>query len=513
MNAPWRRFLYRHRRPSRACIIAVFFISFALCKLAVCPEYLASHYTIDWSLLVYTLSSGSLYYHKYLRQTNLLSHLVSTHRLVTLVSSGWGTDHLVDIASSPLSVEYLNNLKQRLELLNEDKNIWERVAVSPFMVLKMPDFDWMKVNQCPSALNCSFQGKNLLKDEQVIGALRSLFTNGFIHPEFGGQVGFNLWHWLQELQEGAENVQALSKQDSNLLAVNCFLNNKVCSLEPDQESNEFLYFETEHHLTEWIKYGTDEFYQQWGYYPSVLALSDHNLGPSLMDIFRRLGYFGIHVIPQEASDISLYRNLDRRISVVSDIYLPATEHECLSWLERHWSSLEDMEYLSIRVPPSLLFSPLNNNTISCVHMLVKELRERDDTLFLTSSEWHQILHHGWSKEIWHEYVVLRNFLETFVVLPILQIDQRNSLLPTQKKPIVEMLCANRSTSSPLVLVQVDSCADKKMTLERLFSTTSLEACDNRVLDCHDKIILQSGKTYVLFPMDSIYRAPGTSSYD
>lgn len=127
---------------------------------------------------------------------------------------------------------------------------------------------------------------------------------------------------------------------------------------------------------------------------------DCSLGPSLIDICRQLGYRGIHVISM-ATPWRIYRNVDQRMSILNDIVLPTAESVCKQWCMENLDKLlyDSGEYLSIRIPPSLLFNDTTMSGNSCFHFLVHKLEEKEDTLFLTSSELHQILSVGWSMEV------------------------------------------------------------------------------------------------------------------
>ncbi|GJD10167.1 hypothetical protein Gasu2_43750 [Galdieria sulphuraria] len=476
MQPFWGRLVRRHRRLfSRACFVANVFFLFAL---------------------FYTLSSGSLYYHRYLQRNNITSHLVVTSRLVSLVSSGWGLEHMVDISSAALNLESVISIQKLLESINMHRNWSERVVISPFMVLKKPDVDKMKSLLCPTGRNCTLQFKPLLDVEQAAERLMSLFSSGFIHPEFGGQIGFNARHWIQELMEGASVIESSSLKHAHALALKCFLEGKVCSSELDQEINEFLYFETEMSLMDWIRNGTAAFYQIWKYYPSVLGLNDDNLGPSLIDICRKLGYRGIHLIPFDPPmRTSIYRSIDQRMSILNDIVLPTTQSACKQWCLENVDKLYDNEYLSIRIPPSLIMSSSSSDG-SCLEELIRLLEEKEETIFLTSSELHQILSVGWSMEIWDGYLVLRNFLEETVAVSILHIDSFNSALNERQKPILDMLCGHQNVSQPRVkLIEMNT------TNQQVKFGLGKEMWRNTTIyDCHDKLQLQSGKSYLLVPM-------------
>ncbi|GJQ13948.1 hypothetical protein GpartN1_g5739.t1 [Galdieria partita] len=472
MNPFWGRLVRRRRRLfSRAFLVADVFFLFAL---------------------FYTLSSGSLYYHRYLHRNNITGHLVVTSRLVALVSSGWGLNHMVDIPNAALNIESITIMKKLLESINLNRKWSERVVISPFMVLKKPDVDKMKLLECPTGSNCTLQFKPLLEVGQAAESLMSLFTDGLIHPEFGGQIGFNARHWIQEMLEGASVMESSSLKHAYALALKCFLEGKVCSSESDQELNEFLYFETELFLMDWIRNGTAAFYEFWKYYPSVLGLNDDNLGPSLIDICRKLGYRGIHLIPFDTPMRSrIYRSIDQRMSILNDIALPTTQNACKQWCLENASKLYDSEYLSIRIPPSLLMDSSSSDG-SCLELLIRQLEEKEETIFLTSSELHQILSVGWSMEIWNGYLVLRNFLEEIVTVSILHIDSFNSAWNERQKPILDMLCGHQNVSEPQVkLIEMNAFK---------FFFVKETGRNSTIYDCRDKLQLESGKSYLLFPM-------------
>lgn len=469
----------RHRRLySRAFIVANFFFLFAV---------------------FYTLSSSSLYYHRYLHRSSVTNNLVATSRLVALVSSGWGLDHLLDIPSAALNLKSVTALDSLLESVNRNRDWSERVVITPFMVLKKPDVNTMKLLlHCPTSSNCTLLLKPLLDekdDRPTVEMLKSLFKAGYIHPELGGQIGFNARHWMRELEQAGaswmENLQ--SSPHANFLAWKCFMEGRVCSAEVDQEINEFLYFETESLLMDWMRNASNAFYEWWKYYPSILGLHDDTLGPSLIDICRQLGYRGIHVISM-ATPWRIYRNVDQRMSILNDIVLPTAESVCKQWCMENLDKLlyDSGEYLSIRIPPSLLFNDTTMSGNSCFHFLVHKLEEKEDTLFLTSSELHQILSVGWSMEIWDGYLVLRNFLEETVTVSILHIDSFNSAWNERKKPILEMLCDGyQNISQPQVkLVEMSPSKRKE------------KSQDATIYDCRDNLQLQSGKSYLLFPMST-----------
>lgn len=127
----------------------------------------------------------------------------------------------------------------------------------------------------------------------------------------------------------------------------------------------------------------------------------NSLGPSLIDICRQLGYRGIHVVPfANPMNTRIYRNIDQRMSILTDITLPATQSACKQWCMENLDKLSDREYLSIRIPPTLLLMDTSlSDGESCLKLLIRQLEEKEETTFLTSSELHQILSVGWSMEV------------------------------------------------------------------------------------------------------------------
>lgn len=70
--------------------------------------------------------------------------------------------------------------------MNRNRDWSERVVITPFMVLKKPDVNTMKLLlHCPTSSNCTLLLKPLLDekdDRPTVEMLKSLFKAGYIHP-------------------------------------------------------------------------------------------------------------------------------------------------------------------------------------------------------------------------------------------------------------------------------------------------------------------------------------------
>eukprot|EP00871_Galdieria_phlegrea_P000971 jgi/Galph1/1875/GphlegSOOS_G561.1 len=384
-------------------------------------------------------------------ETNLLSQF----RFVTISSDDWGRfadsvplfpdklfkEQNLDIVNSKGTPwEYgtvetksdLLRLQSLLEELNQDVPNHRRIVMTPFWIVSGPNIVEMSNAGCPLDPICTYKevalydgGGGLARAPYSRGDLRPLYMELFgrrlWHPEYHGRSHFDIFKWLSDIRT------------VNSTAYKCFQRGLVCgnsysslrsehsmfSSIGDEESQVIAYIQ-------WLSVGLHSFRRFWGYTPKVIS-SPHNIwSPTFLQSVGESGFIGAELGDDQArwlrshnthSHLSLmdrfrydafYSEFDLTTRLASLIHhLNETFFTSLLWhAQNSLSSCYDGQFSNY----------LSNTFLETI----RKLREIHSftVVFLTSSEFHQIRRRGWSREIWPDRLVYRNFLTKSISINI-----------------------------------------------------------------------------------------------
>jgi hypothetical protein len=180
--------------------------------------------------------------------------------------------------------------------------------------------------------------------------------------------------------------------------------------DPDIEVIEYM---------QWISVGLHAFTEFWGYKPVVVSSPHNTWSSSLLQSIFQLGFIGAELGDNQTDLLETY-NTYNHLSLMNrfryDAFYP--EFRLDSRLEQLISHINKTRFTSLlwhaqNVLSSCFDTSHLNYLSNCFVETVKKLRQLDDchVVFLTSSELHQIRRQGWSREVWNDCLVYRNFLK------------------------------------------------------------------------------------------------------
>ncbi|GJD06005.1 hypothetical protein Gasu2_04460 [Galdieria sulphuraria] len=319
--------------------------------------------------------------------------------------------------------EDLQRLLQVLESLNKDVAAHERVVLTPFFIVSGPDISEMKLKGCPES-SCVYvdapiylrnggSAKYPFLREGLEPQYKELFSRRFWHPEYHGRAHFDVLKWFVEIQT----------PDS--IARKCFERGLVCGnnysslrsehsmfsspdKNPDTEVTEYM---------QWISVGLHAFMEFWGYKPTVISSPHNTWSSSLLQSVFQLGFIGAELGDDQTALLESF-NTYSHLSLINrfryDAFYP--EFQFSSRLEQLISHMNETRFTSLlwhaqNSLSSCFDSEYLDYLSSCFVKTIEKLRQQDwHVVFLTSSELHQVRRRGWSREVWMDRLVYRNFL-------------------------------------------------------------------------------------------------------
>lgn len=266
-------------------------------------------------------------------------------------------------------------------------------------------------------------------------AYKELWTEGLWHPEYHGRSHFSVNKWLHLLK-------------TDIKAQACFKNNLVCAADTALLRSEFNDFANKAALKTWLQDGVNAFSSFWGYRPALIS-SPHNTWSSwLTDTVVDLSFIGAELAEDQANYVQHGKALSLHDRYRFDVFFPGFDcnkaiSEVLelvhvpvdkSLLDLWYDFLSMIDLFRVHHRPfhhgiggnheryvSLMWHAQNamNSTYSarehsrhmeCLEKVVGAIREqRPRAVFVTGSELHQIRSKGWSREIWSDSIVFRNY--------------------------------------------------------------------------------------------------------
>jgi len=302
----------------------------------------------------------------------------------------------------------------------------QRVRITPFWTIGGPDVAAMKKMNCfPGELsaNCTYLEMLLRRTANFElkrtpfeslndgsgalgtpfygrGDLRPLYIEAFEkkvwHPEYHGHSHIDIFKWIQNLQFG---------NDSSLNI--CYDLGLVCTSSKNLLRSENTMFESFENQFKWVQAGVQAFSDFWGYESRVHSCPHHVVGPHTVKILTQLGFCGMDTAIPDDTDFSSVHRL--RFDPFASDY---------NWTQS-WQTITD----KLNNESEVVLAYHAQNTFSTTysqeeykdHMtqfttLIESLRHQyPEVTFVTSSEFHQLKQNSWSKEVWHDSIVIRNY--------------------------------------------------------------------------------------------------------
>ena len=345
---------------------------------------------------------------------------------------GYVTQHPVWRLAAAESAEDINSFFAFMDGLNKGLPYAHRAVISPMWVVGGPDIEAMKETGCPHSEECAYReflisdgAGPLARKPYFRGDLRPLYWKGFQqgiwHPEYHGRSHLSVKKWMYSLKR--DNWTQILFEEGYACVDGThgytYLRSELTDFEEESEAT----------LINWIKGGVRSFEAFWGYSPKVCTVPHTTADPRIGRVFETFKFYGIDQL--NISKTSGLSEIDRfRLDAY---YVDYDLNERLASM-RESLSQEQFLVLMWHTQNTLTstYSPsVADEILGSFRRTVEFLRtEVPDVVFVTSSELHQIRRRGWSREIWPDYLVYRNYNNFDVRV---QVPDLGELFPGQSK--------------------------------------------------------------------------------
>ena len=331
---------------------------------------------------------------------------------------------------------YLFNM---VEKANHAANFSHDIVITPFWVVGGPDYAAMDLLGCPTGPNCAYVEKlinntagGLAEAPYNRGDLRDTYKLGLTkkvwHPEYHGRSHFTTQEWIQFMADDDDYTQLF--YNNTLVYTNASITDPQTGKAHDL-GNEYgnrtdtPYVYTQSYIENWTKVGLDAFADFWGYSPKVTVGPFYQGSPYLPDYLASQNFIGAdhasvsYLDAAGNSDSTTFASAglstvtrkgidafgvsyNRTASEAAIFtYLNSTSNFVeLGWHAQNiFNSTYNLENFTAHVTDFL-------HTISQLKTVYPE------AVFVTASELHQIKVNGWSREVWDDHFVYRNYLNT-----------------------------------------------------------------------------------------------------
>ena len=327
------------------------------------------------------------------------------------------------------SLEDIHVLYDFIEALNTGVPRTHRAVLTPFWVVAGPDFDAMRMTGCPGQPSCEYRelwwhnsSGGLAQPPFERGDLRAAYREGFErglwHPEYHGRSHFDTRAWTAYLS--ADDVVTSHYFNNGLTYYHYGRHNETSgsfhSTHSEYRSDDAQHQRPHDDMAEWIAHGVEAFADFWGYRATVTALPCHHGFDALGAPLAAAGISGVEGM---ASGRGLLPGLTNVSRVLFDpaFQTLGDEEAALRRAQQELSvQLEDGRHVAVQwhaanVVSATVSADQRALSVRLLWDLVAWLRTtyKEELVFVTASENAQIKQRGWSVEVWHRRVHLRNY--------------------------------------------------------------------------------------------------------
>lgn len=223
------------------------------------------------------------------------------------------------------------------------------------------------------------------------------FEKGIWHPEYLGRAGIHVESWIDSL---ASDEWTMNLFEDGLVMLNTSV----------WDDSEYTSYETKPYseVIEWIRGGILSFENFWGYSPRVTKLPLTPYAESLLsDVFKSFGVYGVEI---EKSNVTSpvavqFFNLKPQLKdgeLQEELFRLRGLFSANAFVTLKWNAQNAI---------TSMYDPIEaNQALSSFRQTIEFLRaEIHGLVFVTSSELYQIRHLGWSREVWSNYLIFRNY--------------------------------------------------------------------------------------------------------
>ena len=330
------------------------------------------------------------------------------------------------------------SLRSTVQSLNFGTNFSQDITITPFWIVGGPNFTAMASSGCPDGAGCAYS--ELLINNSAGGLALAPYNRGDLrpyyqqlydekiwHPEYHGRSHFTNQEWIEFMVTDADEWGRTFFNNS-IVAANTSATDggtgKTRSLGNEYGNRtDTPYLYSAPYIENWTKVGLDAFSDFWGYSPQVTVTPFYQGAPTLPDYLATQGIIGadqtsVSYLDQAgdpASTIFASISTATRIAVdaFADGYNLSSKKTAIyshlnstsNFLELGWHALNIFSSVEEAANTTLIMENFTN--------LITNLRTvYPEAVFVTASELHQIKTDGWSREVWNDHFVYRNYLNT-----------------------------------------------------------------------------------------------------
>ena len=332
------------------------------------------------------------------------------------------------------TTEDVYDLGEFIKSMNKDVHPRQQAVITPFFIMGGPDIQAMKELGCPLSERCQY--REMLWDSSDGGHSRAPFNRGLMRPLYQLLFREGVWHPEYHGRSHIAPKKWVSLLKTDKIAQKCFEAGLVCSGEyTGLRSENIDGWKNPDDLYLWHKRGVEAFQHFWGYTPRVMNCPHNVSHPDQALVLQRLGFLASETFlnesrqpadaPHTTNPMDFFQRhhvsyLDRvrwdvmweefeiedRLEKLSKKELAKERFVILMWHLQSWAKGIYSEEFVKHIRGSL------ERTIRYIRI------HHPDVVFVTSGELHQIRKQGWSIEVWHDHLRLRNYSPGILTLTI-----------------------------------------------------------------------------------------------